>query len=370
VAYIPDDMATPSSKNARVSLTVGNLFVRYGGYTAVNDVSFEVGGGTILGIIGPSGAGKSSILAALTGLIASTGVVRFDGTDLGNRPPQQRRFANVYQDHRLYDWMTLAENVAFPCRAQRWPPHRTAIAVDRLLREFGLSDRADRPARLLSGGEAQRAALARALVFEPRALLLDEPFSDLDPPLRGRLRDHVAKLVRERGIPTILVTHDRDEALSVCDRLGILINGVLRQCGAPPELLDNPADSETAEFLGYANSMNGTVTQLRGGVIEFKANGRRWIGRSGNGRQFAEGEHVRALFRPADVLPAGNEPPDAPNGVSTTCLQVTVTEHVRRIALAAPATDPWVAHWPMDLPVTPGSTVHCRIAPERLLVYL
>ena len=311
-------------------------------------------------------------MAGLTGTVPATGLIRYGGKDISDAPPRSRRFGNVYQEYRLFPWATTAENVAFPCRAQGLSRVAVSDRVARALKRMDLQDCGQRLARDLSGGQAQRAALARAIAFEPLALFLDEPFSSLDWPLRSRLRQDLAGLITEEHYPTILVTHDRTDAFALCDRIGILFDGELRQIGTPEELLHQPTDRQTAEFLGFSNSLSGTITKRDSERVIFTTDGIVWTAALPSDRgesDFRVGDTISALFRPATLrpLPGGTT---RTNACSITVETIHETESHYHITTANSTGDTWSLIWPLDLtPPAPGTQVRCAIDPADILLF-
>jgi thiamine transport system ATP-binding protein len=234
-------------------LALEHLTVRYGGVTAVDDVSLEVAAGEVCAVLGPSGSGKSTMLRAVAGLEPLTaGRVVHDGRDLHGVPPHRRGFALMFQDGQLFPHLTVADNVAYALRVRRRPRPEREARVAELLELVGLSGFAARLPAELSGGERQRVALARSLAARPRVLLLDEPLAALDRHLRERLADDLSAILRRAGTTALLVTHDAEEAFAVADRMAVLREGRLVQTGALDEVWRAPADAVTAAFLGYA----------------------------------------------------------------------------------------------------------------------
>ncbi|WP_026452782.1 ABC transporter ATP-binding protein, partial [Saccharomonospora iraqiensis] len=253
-------------------LTVTDLTVRHGALTAVRGVDVEIADGEVLALLGPSGSGKSTLLRAVAGLEpAATGEVRWDGADLSGVPVHRRNFGLVFQDGQLFPHRDVAGNIAFGLRMRGVGARERAARVRELLELVGLRGYGRRRVTALSGGQAQRVALARALAPEPRLLLLDEPLSGLDAELREQLAIDLAELLRATKTTTLLVTHDREEAFTLADRVAVLDEGILRQVGAPADVWHRPADERTARFLGVttvldAHARDGLVSSPLGSV--------------------------------------------------------------------------------------------------------
>jgi putative spermidine/putrescine transport system ATP-binding protein len=242
------------------ALGLRGLTKRYGSFTAVDDVSLEVGQGEFLTLLGPSGSGKTTILMAVAGFVApSAGAILLDGRDITPLPPEKRNFGMVFQGYALFPHMSVADNVAFPLRVRGMSRADRDAKVRAALDLVQLGAFAERLPKQLSGGQQQRVALARALVFDPSLLLLDEPLSALDKKLRAELQEELKALHRRVGRTFINVTHDQEEALSLSDRIAILNHGKLIQAGAPGALYERPRTRFVADFLGKSNFLEGTV---------------------------------------------------------------------------------------------------------------
>jgi molybdate transport system ATP-binding protein len=224
-------------------------------------LSLEVGAGETVALVGPSGAGKSTVLRAVAGLARVTGTVRLGeerwldsaaGVDL---PPERRSVGLVFQEYALFPHMSVADNVAFGGR------ERTDEVLERLNIGYLASERPGE----LSGGERQRVALARALARDPRVMLLDEPLSALDSRTRAAVRGELHQFLRETGLPTVLVTHDFEDAAALADRIGVVSDGRLLQVGTVEELLAAPADAFVAGFTG-ANLLSGNAERAGDGL--------------------------------------------------------------------------------------------------------
>ena len=235
------------------ALSLSHLTRRFTGANGVRDLSLDVPAGTLLALVGASGSGKTTTLRMVAGYeTPDAGQVLLDGADITALPPQRRDFGMVFQHYALFPHLRVGENVAFGLEARgvaRAERERRAVAA---LETVGLGGAAGRTVQSLSGGEQQRVAVARALVIEPRVLLLDEPLSNLDPTLRRGMRDELRATLRRLGVTALFVTHDQEDAFAVADRVALLANGTLLQTGTPEELYDAPASRAVAEFIGRA----------------------------------------------------------------------------------------------------------------------
>ncbi len=227
---------------------------------ALSDLSLQVNSGEMVALLGPSGCGKTTALKILAGLIAPTkGEVRFDGKPVLDLTPDQRGAVMVFQNALLFPHMSVAANVGFGLRMRGLPKADIATRVERMLDAVRLPGFGPRKPSELSGGQAQRIALARALILQPALLLLDEPLSSLDAHLRTDMRDLICTLQRETRITTLFVTHDQAEAVAMADRVALLLAGRLRQFDPPAAFYKRPADVDVARFFGGANFVPGRI---------------------------------------------------------------------------------------------------------------
>ncbi|HZC73651.1 MAG TPA: ABC transporter ATP-binding protein [Jatrophihabitans sp.] len=253
-------------------IKLSGLTKRYPGrsvtHNAVEGLDLEIPEGKLVTLLGPSGCGKTTTLRLIAGLErADAGVIEIGGqvmSDPARRVfvgPHRRPIGIVFQSYAIWPHMTVLQNVAFPLRVSRPRPKRAALRLAAMdaLDMVGLAELADRPAPALSGGQQQRVALARALVRQPQVLLLDEPLSNLDKGLRGRMRDEIRSVQQRLGITTVFVTHDQDEALAVSDDVVVMSGGHIVERGLPQEIYTYPRDEFTARFLGVSNSLDGIV---------------------------------------------------------------------------------------------------------------
>ena len=236
------------------------------GTRAVDDVSFELAAGELFCLLGPSGCGKSTLLRLIGGYIPpDAGRIIIHDRDVTNDPPERRNAGMVFQNYALFPHLSALENVAFGLRVKGIAKAARLTKANEMLDWVGLtsSERDRRPAQL-SGGQQQRVALARALAFDPSLLMLDEPFANLDRLLRERLREETKQVQRRAGITTILVTHDREEAFALGDRIAVMHQGKLLQIGKPEEVYHRPASALVAGFLGHRNVLSQNQAQRLG----------------------------------------------------------------------------------------------------------
>ncbi len=250
------------------SITLTNIRRAYNGLAVVDDVSLTAPAGKVLALLGPSGSGKSTILRLIAGLEPVDGGEIKLGDEIVSTPkhtqaPEQRRVGMVFQDYALFPHLSALANVCFGLNLRSKDRATNDAQALAWLERVGLAHRAKAFPHELSGGEQQRVALARALAPGPRAVLLDEPFSGLDPLLRATLREAALAAIKDSGATAVFVTHDAEEALLVADRLAILKAGKLLQEAAPRDAYDNPASLDAAAALGPINLFEGAVQNGR-----------------------------------------------------------------------------------------------------------
>ena len=243
-----------------VGVEIRNVALAFGTTAVLKDISLAIAPGEFFALLGPSGSGKSTLLRLIAGFnVHQHGEVLVGGRDITRVPPWKRDVGMVFQNYALWPHMSVAGNVAFGLEEKRLPRDEVRRRVAAVLELVGLTGFETRRPGQLSGGQQQRVAIARTLAIEPQVLLLDEPLSNLDARLREQTRQELVKLQRRLNITTIFVTHDQEEALTTCDRIAVLDQGVIQQVGTPIELFDDPANRFVAQFVGSVNLVAGTL---------------------------------------------------------------------------------------------------------------
>jgi iron(III) transport system ATP-binding protein len=299
-----------------VMLSVRELYTEYPDkkgnvVKAAQDVGFEIPQGKLFTLLGPSGCGKTTTLRSIAGLERpKTGTISVDNTVVFSSSrgvfvaPNQRNFGMVFQSYAIWPHMSVFENAAFPLRvsrSRRYTKQEIEDKVNRVLSVVALENFAEREATKLSGGQQQRLALARALVMEPKLLLLDEPLSNLDAKLREKMRFELKRLQRELNITTIYVTHDQQEALALSHQIALMHNGRIVQLGTPRDIYEKPASRFVADFVGTTSFLQATVKSLdtRSGewVIDSEIGAIRMAGNDG----LQPGDRITVSIRPENV---------------------------------------------------------------------
>jgi iron(III) transport system ATP-binding protein len=281
-------------------LEIQDIECRYRGHTVVSNLSMHVKRGSLVCLLGPSGCGKTTALRAIAGFEPIyKGEIRMDGKTI-TRPgyslaPEKRKLGMVFQDYALFPHMDVRDNVGFALRKQ--PAAERRRIVDRMLDLVGLSEFKTRFPHELSGGQQQRIALARALAAQPEAILLDEPFSNLDVDTRERISAEVRDILKHEGITGILVTHHQDEAFALGDQVGVMDQGEILQWDTPFNLYHEPRNRFVADFIGQGSFLQGTMASTD--MVDTE------LGRLCGDRAYkwSEGTNVEVLIRPDDIVP-------------------------------------------------------------------
>lgn len=247
-------------------LAIDSLCVAYGGARVLHDVSLDVERGELVALLGSSGCGKTTLLRAIAGFVTpETGDIRVDGRGITALPPEKRGTAMMFQSYALWPHMNVADNIGYGLRMRGWKREAIAKRVDEMLALLRLEGFGPRPVTQLSGGQRQRVALGRALAVDPQLLLLDEPMSNLDYKVRIELRHELRALQKRIGITAVYVTHDREEALTLADRIAVLDAGRVVQYGPPDEIFHRPRSAFVAGFMGADNGI--AVSRLADGAL-------------------------------------------------------------------------------------------------------
>ncbi|EJN07747.1 ABC transporter ATP-binding protein [Herbaspirillum sp. YR522] len=258
--------------SSNTSIECRQIHLRRENRDVLRDINLRIEPGEFFVLLGASGSGKSSLLRVIAGLIPDHGgLLLLDGKDAVGIAPHRRNIGMVFQDYALWPHMSVRENVAYGLEERRVPREQIRARVDQVLARVGLGELGQRRPDQISGGQRQRAALARAIVIEPRVLLLDEPFSNLDHALRAQLRQELRSLQRNLGITTVFVTHDQEEAMAMADRMAVIEDGVVQQLGTPAALYDYPINTFMAGFVGNTNLLTGSMTRVHGDMMRFSS---------------------------------------------------------------------------------------------------
>jgi iron(III) transport system ATP-binding protein len=308
-----DDARMTSAKGylaQAFGVSIENVNLSYGNNHVLKDVNLDIKPGEFFAFLGPSGCGKTTLLRLIAGFaVANTGHVLVGGKDISALPPWKRDVGMVFQSYALWPHMTVAQNVAFGLEERGLPSAAVKVRVATALDLVGLRDFSGRRPSQLSGGQQQRVALARTIVIEPKVLLLDEPLSNLDAKLRVQVRRELRDMQQRLGVTTIFVTHDQEEANTICDRVAVINEGAVQQIGTPQGLYERPRNLFVANFLGTANIIDGRVVG--------EGSSRRFEVEGGLSVPIPSGAAIppgaRMVFRPQDaMILSANEP--APNG--------------------------------------------------------
>jgi spermidine/putrescine transport system ATP-binding protein len=360
-------------------VTLENVAKSYGTFTALHNINLEIGAGEFVTLLGPSGCGKTTTLRLIGGFeTADKGRITLAGADVTQEPPYRRDINTVFQDYALFPHMTVAENVGYglTVRANRRPREERVQRVREALALVGLADKADRMPQQLSGGQRQRVAMARALVRQPKVLLLDEPLSALDVKLREAMQVELKHLHQKLGITFLMVTHDQEEALVLSNRIAVMKDGHIAQIGSPSELYDRPASPYVADFIGAANLVACSFLGRSGAHVEVGLPGGGRI--SGieiqSGRPMKAGDAARIAIRPERLqtgpAPDGNSRIEAVVSdqlfhggrfqleLRLDGLDSPVFAEIQRNTVAADGSIP-----------QPGSRMAFHVAPDDVLVY-
>jgi len=296
---------------------------KYGDSYALSEIDLDVQRGEFLTLLGPSGSGKTTLLNIIAGLTKPTsGKIFIDGRDATSLPPGERSLGMVFQNYALMPHMTVFENIAFPLRVRNLPEAEIAKRVREALELIRLPEVAKRKPRELSGGQQQRVSLARAVVYKPSIVLMDEPLGALDRKLREQMQLEIKRIHHELEITMLNVTHDQEEALTLSDRIVLMNKGRIEQAGTPIDLYFRPQSHFAADFIGEANFLRGrTAGKTAGGVLVDTEAGRINCATA----RPADGETL-VMVRPENVLVAEGATDASADGMNQ--LAATVVDHL------------------------------------------
>lgn len=351
-------------------LRVAGLTKRYGPVVALAETDLEVRSGEFLTLLGPSGSGKTTLLMLLAGLLQpDAGEIWIDGTRATHVPTHQRDIGMVFQNYALFPHLTVFENIAFPLRMRKEPASTIAERVRAILEAVRLPHVVERLPRELSGGQQQRIALARATVYHPSIILMDEPLGALDKKLRDQMQLEIKRLHTKLGITVLYVTHDQEEAMVMSDRICLMDAGRIVQLGTPDDLYFRPRSVFAANFLGESNIFEAEVMEVRGSEALLRA-APNVVARAPGAAELRPGEAVSFMVRPESlrVLADGEE---MPNMLAATVEDVTVSGGITRFHLTLPGGKPVTAAQLTEGPRGPiniGSALRLGWLPERTVL--
>jgi len=296
-------------------IEVKNLFVDLGDFT-LKDFSLKINEGEYMVVLGPTGAGKTVFLESIAGLYPITsGQIWLRGKDVTRMQPEERHISIVYQDHALFPHFSVKNNVIFGLKMQKLKKQDIEPRLDWVVKLLGIDHLLHRKPDTLSGGEKQKVALARAIITRPNVLLVDEPFSALDPETREAMQYELQQLHRTLKVTTIHVTHDFEEAIALGDRVAVIGEGILKQVGTPREIFRRPNSEFVARFAMTRNILLGDVVKRADGESAFRVNGTEFIVAADT-----EGRY-NAVIRPEDILISS----EAVHSSARNCLTGTIT---------------------------------------------
>src|SRR6186997_217094 len=327
----------------RGSVELSGVTKRFGTMVAVDHLDLEVLPGEFLSLLGPSGCGKTTTLRMLAGFEQpDEGFIRISGEYVQGVPPYKRDVNTVFQHYALFPHMTVAENVAYGLRQKKTPKEHINRKVGEALEMVKMSPLANRKPRQMSGGQQQRIALARALVNRPSLLLLDEPLGALDRKLREEMQIELKLIQSQVGTTFIFVTHDQQEALSMSDRIAVMLDGRVEQLADPDTIYDHPATAFVAGFIGQQNFFEGTAKDT-GRVVQ----GDGWtIRAAAEAPDVVEGGEALAAVRPEAIMLSESQPTNGENAISGILASVSHLGDVIQFVIMTPGRKEILARLP------------------------
>ena len=355
-------------------LDIARVTKRFGNVTAVDEVDLAVSRGEFVTILGPSGSGKTTLMKLVAGFEwPDDGTIRIGGEDVTGVDPGRRNIGMVFQNYALFPHMTVERNVGYPLAMRGVPRHEIERRVAEALALVELPEYGARMPRQLSGGQQQRVALARAVVFQPRLLLLDEPFGALDRKLREQMQLEVRRLQQRLRLTTLFITHDQEEALVMSDRIAVMDKGRLLQVGKPEEIYEAPASLFIADFVGESNLISGVI-EADGAALRLRLeDGSAIVLAADAGLVTKAGRTARVLIRPerfVDLTGASSDSPAPANRITGEVRETSYTGSSDKHRVAAGTLDLLVRlpSGPGRRRLRPGETVRLGFAPGDMRV--
>jgi len=292
-------------------ISIQNVNKMFGSFQAIEDISMDIGHGEFFSLLGSSGCGKTTLLRMLAGFENPTkGEIYIDGQAMSEVPPHMRPVNMVFQNYAIFPHLNVRDNIAYGLRKQKLPKAKQNNMVDEMLELIKLPGYGDRKSNELSGGQRQRIALARALILQPKVLLLDEPLGALDKQLREQMQLELRQLQRAVGITFVFVTHDQEEALTLSDRIAVMSRGQVLQLDTPARLYEAPNCREVASFIGTMNFFDGKIvgSDSKSVTVETRGLGHIKVPLQHGG--YGDGDNVHVALRPEKLELSQKEPQD------------------------------------------------------------
>ena len=341
-----------------------------GSHLVVRDLNLDIHPGEFLSLLGPSGSGKTTCLMMLAGFESPTrGDILLEGRRLNDVPPHHRNLGMVFQNYALFPHMTVERNLEYPLKVRKMPAAQRAQRIHEALSMVQMQDFAKRYPAQLSGGQQQRIALARALVFQPKIVLMDEPLGALDKQLREHMQLELKALHRQLGITFVYVTHDQSEALTMSNRIAVFDQGVIQQVCAADTLYETPCNRFVAGFVGDSNQFPGTVLAVEGDLCQVELAGGVQL-RGLNVQGLTAGAPCVVAMRPERVLPGAGGGANPFQAVAVD--EVYFGDHVR-LRCRLDGGDTFFVKMPLAADAgahAPGTRIPLRIDPGHVRVFL
>lgn len=348
-----------------MKITFDNVCKDFGDVHALKNINLTIEDGELFFLLGPSGCGKTTLLRCLAGFeLPTSGSVLIGDEDVAKLPPNERNTAMVFQGYALFPHLTVEQNVAFGLEMKHVPKDELEQRVTAALQRVQIEPYRKRKPNELSGGQQQRVALARTLVVEPGCLLLDEPLANLDAKLRRDMRLEIRKLCKDSHLTALYVTHDRQEALSMADRIAVFKDGVIRQVGTPKEVYRHPADAFIANFIGETNfleaniletSQQTTTVQTAGGTLVSNSTG------------YNPGDKILLSIRPEALTPCADAQSD--NTLAITVKQTTYLGEISdEIGTLPDGSELKYFEMNPSHEVNPGDNIKLHVRPDDVVI--